>query len=201
MNCEPSTDRALRARGALDPALLEPRRPDLTFDAFADSHLSLWLRYAHTQIGERDAEHVVRVVSARLRANWTHVLGQDSVARYAWMVLKAEIHAWLEQHGARPAFVRTSAFLAAVGSLVRDEGREPFSVLEDAIVLYGVIARLPERQYDLVVLLYVLRAPLTDITEYLGIDLATARVQTRQARRRIADELELGTGTESGAPA
>ncbi|MEV0845660.1 sigma-70 family RNA polymerase sigma factor [Streptomyces sp. NPDC049954] len=170
-------------------ALLEPRRPDLTFDAFADSHLSLWLRYAHTQVGEADADHVVRSVCARLRANWTHVLGQDSVSRYAWRVLKAEIHAWLELHEREPAFVHTSAFLSAVDGLVREEWQEPFDALEDALGLYRVIARLPERQYDLVVLLYVLRAPVEDVADYLGAEVATVRIQARRARRRIATDL------------
>lgn len=168
-----------------------PRSRRLTFDAFSESHAEVWRRYAHTQVGQEAATAVVGAACERLRSGWDHVLTQDSVARYAWQVLKEEIHEWLVVHERRPAFVETVAFRATLGKVLPYEARDRFTVLQEEIGLYAAIAELPERQYDTVVLLYVLGVPAREVAEYLGIDEATVRSHTRHARRKIAASLRL----------
>ncbi|MEW1722144.1 sigma-70 family RNA polymerase sigma factor [Streptomyces sp. NPDC093109] len=174
------------------PGQLPERRLALTFDAFDAHHHTLWLRYAHTQVGGRAAaERVVDATCARLLEHWPHVLTQESVARYAWAVLKEEVAQWLEAHGREPALVGTAAFRAAIRKLLRPGARDRFAVLQGEIGLYAAIARLPERQYDAIVLRHVLRVPDETVAEYLGVELATVRSQVRHARRRLARELDL----------
>jgi RNA polymerase sigma-70 factor (ECF subfamily) len=72
-------------------------------------------------------------------------------------------------------------------------------VLEGEIGLYGAIAALPERQYDVMVLRYVLRAPDEDVAAYLGIELSTVRSHVRHARRRLARMLDIPETAERGA--
>ncbi|WP_330173137.1 sigma-70 family RNA polymerase sigma factor [Streptomyces sp. NBC_01498] len=183
-------------------------RLGLTFDAFHDHHRRLWMRYAHTQIGGRAAaESVVDAVAARLGRHWQHVLAQESVPRYAWAVLKEEIRRWLDARGLHPALVDTAAFHAAIGKMFLDRTRDGADLLADELGLYAAIAGLPERQYDVVVLRFVLGVEEEQVAEYLGIDAATVRSQVRHARRRLARHLDLydtgtsgsGTGTRETA--
>ncbi|RDG39110.1 sigma-70 family RNA polymerase sigma factor [Streptomyces corynorhini] len=176
----------------LSPGEPPERRLALTFDAFDAHHHRLWLRYAHTQVGGRAAaESVVDSACARLLAHWPHVLLQESVARYAWAVLKEEVAHWLEARGLRPALVDTAAFHAAIRKLLRYESPDRFAVLQDEIALYSAISRLPERQYDVIVLRHVLRIPDEVVAEYLGVELATVHSHVRHARRRLAKDLGL----------
>ncbi|WP_446039586.1 sigma-70 family RNA polymerase sigma factor [Streptomyces sp. SID1121] len=166
------------------------RRLALTFDAFAAHHHRLWLRYAHTQVGSRPvAETVVESACARLLEHWPHVLLQESVSQYAWAVLKEEVARRQDAHDGPPALVDTAAFDAAARKLLQHGTPDQFTVLENEIGLYGAISRLPERQYDVVVLRYVLRVPDEVVAEYLGIEVPTVRSHVRHARRRLAREL------------
>lgn len=175
-------------RRSADPS----RRLALTFDAFDARHHRLWLRYAHTQVGTRAAaESVVDAMCDRLLEYWPHVLVQESVAQYAWAVLKEEVARWLDEHDGQPLLVDTAAFDAAGRKLLVHGMPDQFTVLEDEIGLYGAISRLPERQYDVVVLRFVLRVPDETVAEYLGIELSTVRSHVRHARRRMARELGL----------
>ncbi|MFF0451450.1 RNA polymerase sigma factor [Streptomyces sp. NPDC004609] len=165
-------------------------RLTLTFDAFHDFHRKLWMRYAHTQVGSRSAaETVVDAACARLRKGWEHALAQDSVPRYAWTVLKEEVHLWLDERNLEPLLVDTAAFRTAVKKLLLHELRDEFAVLSGEIGLYAAIARLPERQYDVITLRFVLGRREEDVADYLGIELATVRSHIRHARRRLAGEL------------
>ncbi|MFI5757278.1 RNA polymerase sigma factor [Streptomyces sp. NPDC051569] len=166
------------------------RRLALTFDAFDAHHHSLWLRYAHTQVGGRaPAESVVNAACARLLDHWPHVLVQESVPQYAWAVLKEEVARWLSEHDLRSALVDTAAFEAAARKLLLPEPRDQFTILQGELVLYAAISRLPERQYDVVVLRYVLGVPDEVVADYMGLDVATVHSQARHARRRLAKDL------------
>ncbi|MFF3753113.1 RNA polymerase sigma factor [Streptomyces sp. NPDC002018] len=181
------------------------RRLELTFDAFDTHHHTLWLRYAHTQVGSgAAAEQVVDAACARLLEDWQHVLSRESVPQYAWAVLKEEVARWLGEHSCpEPVLAGTAAFHSAIGKLLLSGTRDQFEVLEEEIGLYAAISRLPERQYDVVVLRHVLRVPDEEVAEYMGIDVATVRSQARHARRRLAKALdlwEIETGEMNRAP-
>lgn len=188
-----------RTRGANAPSPSDAPGEDtrqgrlgLTFDAFHDYHRELWMRYAHTQVGERPAaESVVDTACARLKSDWKHALAQESVSRYAWSLLKEEVHRWLDGRGLQPLLVGTAAFHAAIGKLLLHETRDEFTVLEGELGLYGAIADLPERQYDIIILRFVLGNDEERVAEHLGIELATVRSQVQHARRRLARELNL----------
>lgn len=182
---------AREARGTQDA---REGRLGLTFDAFHDHHRQLWMRYAHAQVGGRPAaETVVDTACARLKSDWKHVLAQESVPQYAWSLLKEEVHHWLDERGLQPLLVGTAAFHAAIGKLLLHEARDEFTVLEGELGLYGAIAGLPERQYDVIVLRFVLGMDDALVAEYLGIELATVRSQVRHARRRLARVLDMDT--------
>jgi hypothetical protein len=161
-------------RAVLDPSLVAPRRPDLTFEAFADSYLRLWGRYAETQVGAAHRDEVVARVCDGLRGNWARALGSDSVARYAWRVLKAEVHACARARGVAGPVVGVLADVSGVSE--------------------AALAELPERLYDLVVLRYELGVGDAEIADFLGIEQAAVGAQARYARGRVAGQPARGGG-------
>ncbi|MFE9374720.1 RNA polymerase sigma factor [Streptomyces sp. NPDC006711] len=162
----------------------------MTFDAFHAYHRKLWMRYAHTQVGSRaGAEVVVDATCARLKRTWPHVLIQESVPRYAWQVLKEEVQRWLTARSLEPQ-VADAAFLTAVQKLLLHEMRDELRVISQEIGLYNA-STLPERQYDVVMLRFVLGMEEPDVAEYLGIDVATVRSHIRHARRALARQLDI----------
>ena len=63
--------------------------------------------------------------------------------------------------------------------------------MESALGLYTAIAGLPERQYDVIVLHYVLGYPSRRIAHIMGIKADTVRSHRRLARQRMAIKLGL----------
>jgi len=186
------------------PADDSRRRLLLSFTAFDTSHHRLWLRYAHTQVGSRAAaQQVVEDACRHLLDHWEHALRQESLAEYAWTVLKEHVARRLGERGERPRLADTAAFQAAVRKVLLSELRDEFSpdefsVLEGEIGLYAAITRLPERQYDVVVLRYVLGCTEEEIVDYLGFDAASVRSHLRFAKRRLARDLRTATEPEAG---
>ncbi|MEZ7003040.1 sigma-70 family RNA polymerase sigma factor [Streptomyces sp. SCSIO 75703] len=173
------------------PSPARPGRLALTFDAFHAYHRKLWMRYAHTQVGSStSAETVVDHACARLKADWPTVLLQESVPRYAWMVLKEEVHGWLAERGLEPQ-VGDAAFLTALQKLLLHEMRDELRVISQEIGLYAAISTLPERRYDVIVLRFLLGMDDEEVAECLGIDTATVRSHIRHARRSLARELHI----------
>lgn len=192
---------AARATAATDEAhhAGDRRRLMLSFDAFDASHHRLWLRYAHTQAGSRDAAHrIVEDACRHLLAHWEHALRQQSLTEYAWTVLKEHVAHWLGERGLRPQLAETAAFHTAVRKALLHELRDEFAVLEGEIGLYAAIERLPERQYDVVVLRYVLGCSEEEVAGYLGFETATVRSHIRFAKRRLARELRTAPGPGTG---
>ncbi|WP_314173159.1 sigma-70 family RNA polymerase sigma factor [Streptomyces winkii] len=175
------------------------RRLLLSFDAFDASHHRLWLRYAHTQTGSREAaERIVEDACRHLLEHWEHALRRESLTEYTWTVLKEHVANWLSERGLRPRLAETAAFHAVERSALLHELRDEFAVLEGEIGLYAAIGRLPERQYDVVVLRYVLGCPEEEVAGYLGFDTAAVRSHIRYAKRKLARELRTAPGPESG---
>lgn len=166
------------------------RRLLLSFTAFDASHHRLWLRYAHTQVGSRSAaQRVVEDACRHLLGHWEHALRRQSLTGYAWTVLKEHIARWLREHGQQPQLAGTAAFHAAIRKVLVFELRDEFAVLAGEIALYAAIARLPERQYDVVVLRYVLGCTEEEVARHLGFEAPTVRSHIRYAKRKLAREL------------
>ncbi|MDH6124855.1 sigma-70 family RNA polymerase sigma factor [Kitasatospora sp. GP82] len=196
---------ALGAVGTCVPHLRPPQRPalrgNLTFSAFHEHHCRLWLRYTHTQVGNRAAaQSVVDDACADLLENWDHVLEQESVPGYAWTVLREHVHSWLDKRGIQPALVGTASFQAAIRKLLVHETRDEFAAIESGLGLYSAISGLPDRQYDVIVLRYVLQLSAAETADQLGIEEATVRSHVRHARRALAKELCLPEPPELPAP-
>ncbi|WP_331752083.1 sigma-70 family RNA polymerase sigma factor [Streptomyces sp. NBC_00829] len=161
-------------------------------EAFYDLYAKAHLRYAHTMLGDKAAaKAVVRRCYSHLALNWANVLKAESPEAYAFRLLKQRVETHLCLTGAGSSqMVQTAAFQHAARATL-DAMRCQFEVMESALGLYTAIASLPERQYDVIVLHYVLGYRSSRIANIMGIKPDTVRSHRRLARERIATKLGL----------
>ncbi|MEV7085689.1 sigma-70 family RNA polymerase sigma factor [Streptomyces sp. NPDC093085] len=160
-------------------------------EAFHDLYVKSYLNYAYMMLGDkRAAEDIVRGCIAHLALNWLRVTRTPSPEAYAWALLKGRVETRLNLTGRDPQMVETAAFQRAAREVLAST-RCRFEVMETALGLYTAIAALPERQYDVIVLLYVLGYPSCRVADIMGIERDTVRSHRRLAKRRIAQRLGL----------
>ncbi|QMU76640.1 sigma-70 family RNA polymerase sigma factor [Streptacidiphilus sp. PB12-B1b] len=175
----------------VSPERLAQRRETLTLNAFVTYHHKLWLRYATLQVVDgRQAAQLVRQVCEQLAQEWDEVLLKPSVPQYAWTVLKDHTAAWLGERSRTPVVPDTKEFRDAISRLLLREATGEFDVLESELGLYGAIAELPERQYDVITLRYAFDMADHDIAATLGITAETVRSHAMRAKRRLAVKLK-----------
>lgn len=185
MSCAPSSDlHALTGMSYEMP-------PDLErcFARYAKPQL----RYAHSMLGDKEAaKAVVRRCYRHLALNWRNVQKEESPEAYAWKLLKqrVEIHLRLAGQPAPSQMVQSAAFQHTARAAL-EAARQQFTAMESALGLYTAIAGLPERQYDVIVLHYVLGYPSRHIAHIMGIKADTVRSHRRLARQRMAIKLGL----------
>jgi RNA polymerase sigma-70 factor (ECF subfamily) len=160
-------------------------RVDLAFDAFVQSNFSSWVRLAHLYMGDReDAELVAYEVALRLHETWEEVLGRvRNLPLHAFTLLRAEIEDRLAQR-AGDRMVENAAFLRAMRA-----AREEFAVLAESIGVYSAISRLPERQFQVIALRYVLGYDVKRAATLMGVSPQTISSLTYYAKRALADAL------------
>ncbi|GAA3352670.1 hypothetical protein GCM10017744_002640 [Streptomyces antimycoticus] len=72
---------------------------------------------------------------------------------------------------------------------VRAATRRQLEVRESSLCLYVAIARLPERQMDVIIFRFVLGYDLDEVAEMMGVSNGTVRSHTHAARRQLAKDL------------
>ncbi|MFE6164211.1 RNA polymerase sigma factor [Streptomyces sp. NPDC056486] len=157
------------------------------------------LRYAHRMLGDKQAaKAVVRRCFGHLALNWPHVVNEESPEAYAWKLLKqrVEMHLRLAGQPAQSPTVRTAALQDTARDTL-EAMRHKFAVMESTLGLYTAIAGLPERQYDVFVLYYVLGYTSPHIAKIMGIKPDTVRHHRRLAYQRIAIKLGLPITNET----
>lgn len=160
-------------------------------EAFYDLYARAHLRYAHTMLGsKRAALAVVRRCYSHLALNWTNVLKEENPEAYAWKLLKQRVETHLRLTGQPSRMVQTHAVQQAVRATL-EAGRRQFAVMESPLGLYTAIAGLPERQFDVIVMHYVLDFSSAKVADIMGIKPDTVRAHRRLARERIATKLGL----------
>ncbi|CAL9617596.1 hypothetical protein SUDANB58_05759 (plasmid) [Streptomyces sp. enrichment culture] len=163
-----------------------------SLEGFYRLYVKAHLRYAHTMLGDKGAaKAVVRQCYSHLALNWAQVLTEESPEAYMWKLLKQRVETHLRMtDGSASRMVQTSAFQCAARATL-EAMRRQFEVMESALGLYTAIAALPERQFDVIVLGYVLGYPSDRIANIMGIKPDTVRAHRRLARERIAIKLGL----------
>ncbi|MFE2373445.1 RNA polymerase sigma factor [Streptomyces sp. NPDC059398] len=197
---------------------LSARRLHMVCEAFCAEHHQEWQSYALLQVGESTTAHALVVeLRARLTLHWEHALRQESVEGHAWKIFKEIIFEWLDERGLEPALARTAApasvFEHILGAWAPPAPGPalpgpalPGTVLPGTVLpgtvpgqreqspcpeLYAAIARLPERQYDVLLLRYVLQYDQARTAFIMGVPQETVRSHIRHAKRKLARDLGL----------
>ncbi|WP_407285706.1 RNA polymerase sigma factor [Streptomyces sp. BP-8] len=173
-------------------------RLSITFEAFLATHAGKWLTYAYLHTGsEAAAREVTLSAYEQLGRLWSHALRQASVEAYAWSVLKERVVEWLYDHQQPTALTETAAFAVVTHALLR-ECQQQFAMLESQLGLYAAIARLPERQCDVIVLRHVIGYSDAQIGGLLGVDEVTVRSYASRGKRKLAAALGIDQGNTRG---
>lgn len=183
---------AVPSAAASDPSA---RQLSIALEAFHATHAPKWLTYAYLHTGsEAAAREVTRSAFRRLGRLWPHALRQASVEAFAWSVLKEGVVEWLYDHRQPTALTETAAFAIVTHALLR-ECQQRFALLESQLGLYAAIARLPERQCDVIVLRHVIGYGDAQIAALLGVDEVTVRSHASRGKRKLAAALGIDQGT------
>ncbi|MFD6876673.1 MULTISPECIES: RNA polymerase sigma factor [unclassified Streptomyces] len=155
------------------------------FTAFHSQQHRAYLRYAHLQLGNaKMAEEVVDDVFTFLLKAWGQALREASLHGFAWAVLREHVERRLVVLARPVAMVETAWFAA-----LRRTSRERLELLESKLGLYAAIAELSERQYDVVLLTFLLGNESDTVARMMGISPATVRSHIRGARRTLSRKL------------
>ncbi|WP_330237166.1 RNA polymerase sigma factor [Streptomyces sp. NBC_00566] len=174
-----------------------------TFWAFRERYHRAYCEYACVLLGDRDdADRLVDRLFVILAAIWHRTAAQ---AKLGWTLLKECVAAELETQGREPAVPQAlaseRATRAACEPLLdnfRAQFRAQIDQCENGLGSYVALARLPKRQFDVVVLRFVLGNSTRVTALVMGISEATVRSTLRTAKRRLAADLGLEIGGKSG---
>ncbi|MEU0032346.1 sigma factor-like helix-turn-helix DNA-binding protein [Streptomyces sp. NPDC006335] len=177
------------------------------FWSFHEMYHLAYFEYAFVQLGDQvAADELVDQTFVFLAVIWQQVIEQERPEALAWTLLKERVAAELEDQGRDAAARETLAFERAIRAACdpildsfRAEFRAQITELEDTMGLYAAMARLPERQFDVMVLQFALGFPTKRAALVMGVCEATVRSTRRAAKRRLAAELglELGEDTDN----
>lgn len=174
----------------------ERQRIPVAFWAFHRQFRSAYRHYAYLQLGdERMAGRVVHLVFLSLLRGWHRLMEEDNPAASAWAHLKEAVDEILIFENRESALPETAAF-QHVRRAVLEDARNEFDAMESSLGLFPAIARLPARQFDVVVLHYVLDYRTSATARIMGVTDATVRSHRTAARHRLAQDLGLELGPD-----
>ncbi|MBL1109770.1 sigma-70 family RNA polymerase sigma factor [Streptomyces sp. 5-8] len=151
------------------------------FEAFYLGHQEMFCAYAEIHFGSRTtAEEVVHVALVEVLAGWTELLRSENLVRGAWAIVRRTVHDRLKLENRAPAFAIKGPIAQALAA-----ARDQLKMIESASGLYGAIAELPGRQFDVIVLRYMLGYPASKVAWYMGIDERTVGYHLRRGRERL----------------
>ncbi|SOD61608.1 RNA polymerase sigma-70 factor, ECF subfamily [Streptomyces zhaozhouensis] len=159
------------------------------FHAFHERYLLTYREYAELQLqDEQLARRLVDQVMRDLASSWTRLMSEPAPEAAAWAILKISIAEELERRGMEPALTTVAAF-RRTNRHTLEAARPQFAALESSLGLFTAISHLPERQFDVMVLQFVLGYTPQQIADIMGVELATVRSHRMMARTRLAREL------------
>ncbi|MFJ1932742.1 RNA polymerase sigma factor [Kitasatospora sp. NPDC088160] len=152
-------------------------RDRLAFAAFREVHFRAHYSFVYARFGDRRrALRIAEETFSQLAANWRFVLRQEIPAAYAWSITREAIR---REFG----YVQRRAGAARE---VFESARAGLALMDDATGLFEAILELPERQYEVVVLRYILELDLYEVAAYLGVSETNARGLARRATDRLS---------------
>lgn len=173
-------DSAREHRSRLTPVHVPLDLP-LDFEALYLGHQESFHAYAEVHFGSREAaEEVIHKVFMEILGGWEELLRAGSLEQGAWAIVRRAVDDQLRREGRAPAFVINGPIAHALRAT-----RNRLRVMESSSGLYAAIADLPGRQFEVIVLRYILGYPATKVAWYVGVDVRTVGHHIRRGRERL----------------
>ncbi|WP_406345925.1 sigma-70 family RNA polymerase sigma factor [Streptomyces sp. NBC_00648] len=148
------------------------------FEAFFAMNVSRYAAYARLHLRKDMVDTAVLATFETILQDWLRFLQQPQPAAWAWQILRRSV---AEQ-------ARRVSPQQVLGQAMRD-ARASLGGMPSELGLYDAIAELPERQFDVIVLRYVLGYSTDQVAHLMGLGPATVRSHQNAARRRLAARL------------
>ncbi|GAA2331214.1 hypothetical protein GCM10010246_12950 [Streptomyces cuspidosporus] len=132
------------------------------------------------------AEEVIHEVFLEIHAGWMELLSAGNLEQGAWAIVRRAVHDRLELEGRAPAFVINGPITQALAAT-----RDKLQKMESTSGLYEAIAELPNRQFEVIVLRYLLGYPTAKVAWFVGIDECTVGHHLRRGKERLRIKLGL----------
>ncbi|PKV83674.1 sigma-70 family RNA polymerase sigma factor [Streptomyces sp. TLI_146] len=155
------------------------------FEAFFAMNVSRYAAYARLHLRKDMVDTAVLATFNAILHDWLLFLQQPQPAAWAWQILRRSV---AEQ-------ARRVSPRQVLSQAMRD-ARASLGGMPSELGLYDAIAELPERQFDVIVLRFVLGYPTDRIAHLMGLGPATVRSHQRAARRTLAARLGVRAGEE-----
>ncbi|MFJ4569048.1 RNA polymerase sigma factor [Streptomyces caelestis] len=166
----------------------------IDFEAFYLGHQEAFHAYAEVHFGTRAAaEEVIHGVFLEIHAGWTELLSAGHVEQGAWAIVRRAVHDRLESEGRAPAFIINGPIAQALATT-----KDRLQRMQSTTGLYEAIADLPGRQFEVIVLRYLLGYPTTKVAWFMGIDDRTVGHHLRRGKERL--RIKLGMPDERKKP-
>ncbi|MEU3529167.1 sigma-70 family RNA polymerase sigma factor [Streptomyces sp. NPDC038707] len=147
-----------------------------------------YLAYAGTFLTGDARDAAVEDAFAILWLSFDEALASPDIRRYAWDLLRATVKARADYRDERPVLGEAAFDTLALCQETSAEGQA--AQLAESLELYAAISRLPDTQLDVMVLRHLCGYPPEEVSDLLGLSLATVRSTERHARRFLADTIE-----------
>lgn len=163
----------------------------LDFEAFYLGHQESFHAYAEIHFGSRTAaEDVIHRVFLEILGGWDELLRTGNVDQGAWAIVRRVVSGRLAEEGRAPAFVINGPIAQALRAV-----RDKLQAMESTSGLYAAIAELPRRQFEVIVLRYVLGYSTSKVAWYVGLDDRTVGHHIRRGKERLRIRLNLPADT------
>ncbi|QDY78226.1 sigma-70 family RNA polymerase sigma factor [Streptomyces qinzhouensis] len=154
--------------------------PPPAYEAFLAFNAPRYTAYARLHLPQGRAEAAVAAAFDDILDSWTGFLGHPEPAALAWQVLRRR--------------VGEQARAVSDGHLLRQamrDARDSLGAMTSTIGLFAAISELPEHQFDVIVLRYVMGCLPTEVAALLGVHEHIVRSRARHAKARLAKTLAL----------
>ncbi len=178
----------------LSQSMYVPLDLPIDFEAFYLGHQEAFHAYAEVHFGTRAAaEEVIHEVFLEIHAGWTELLSAGSLEQGAWAIVRRAVHDRLESEGRAPAFIINGPIAQALATT-----KDRLQRMQSTTGLYEAIADLPGRQFEVIVLRYLLGYPTSKVAWFMGIDERTVGHHLRRGKERL--RVKLGMPEERKKP-
>ena len=158
-------------------------RPSGNFDALFRAYSGKVLAYTRHHLGDpQDAEDAVSQVSLKIQEKWhTYDPAQGAVSTWIYAITRNEVCDVLRRRAREPGAAEDFERIPAQ-ELTPEEALSAKARLED---LEAALARLPERERDIVILRFYSGLPSREVAARMGLSDGNVRYLQTQALRKL----------------